>query len=126
GSAWLALNARPWYSMIATIITIPIWGSWDVLRALVDASWPTIVTALLWATGATILIMNLRRLDPRGSETATQAMFARVPGHNARPPWFAQPSAIQLGVAVPWLLAAALAAHHFSAWASYGTTNDED
>jgi glycerophosphoryl diester phosphodiesterase len=72
---------------------------------------------LLWAFGAGVLIVNLIRLRPP-QQTSTAAGHKRAPKLDDPVDrvlsWFARPLVIQVGVVLPWVLAAAMAATYFS------------
>jgi hypothetical protein len=80
-----------------------------------------LLPALLWLIGAVLLILNLRRLDPHSSETLERGGAAMPAGGTGlRPPWYAQPRVIQIGVVLAWLVTSWLIATQWGAWAISG------
>ena len=77
-----------------------------------------LLPALLWLIGAALLVLNLRRLDPHSSETLERSGAPTPTAAGKGPPWYAQPFVIQIGVALPWLLASWLIATQWGTWAT--------
>jgi glycerophosphoryl diester phosphodiesterase len=73
-----------------------------------------LATAALYLTGGVILVLNLRRLDPRRNEARVEPDPVVAAPRQERMPRHAQPLAVQIGVIMPWFLATSLAAHHFA------------
>lgn len=103
--AAILLTPRLMYALTA----LPGEGAWLFLPALP------------WLIGAVLLVLNLQRLDPHSSETLERTGSPMPAGPTeVRPPWYAQPRVIQIGVVLAWLLASWLLAIQRGAWAVSG------
>ena len=74
---------------------------------------PILLIAGLVLLATTILIKNLRRLDPLGSEDRPDEPAAASRAIETDVPMYARPLAIQFGVVLPWLVATSLLLHRF-------------
>jgi glycerophosphoryl diester phosphodiesterase len=115
-------------SLFAAALLIP--RNWFKLSDFLSHSRaPVFVAGALWVLGAVALIINLKRLDPRGGDSIAGGESVKTPGSEQSPPKYARPWVIHVLVVLPWLLACALIARPLGEWAlwnggPFGQTGD--
>ena len=99
------LVPRNWFAYVEVMSGL---GSWDFWAA-----------AFCLVLGATTLVANLRRLNPRPTIMSIHAQDISSPSPATQtPPWYATPASIQLLVVAPWQLGAGLMMHWY-AWTAW-------